>query len=237
MFDILIEIIIVIFGVAISPFMVGLVDLFCEEKDITLKSISEKKKFDPKFATITSMLLLGLFIKFNLSLEFFLFAFLTIILVMDAFADIKAQIIPNGLNFAGFLVGIVYIYFKIITNPIEGIFLLLGMFTGAGIFLFIALFAYLMYKKEGMGMGDVKLMGMLGMFFGVFNTLQIFVLSFTIGAVASIILIVTRMKKGSDYMPFGPFIVLATFTTMFAPFEILFPNYLGFINYLCNFIG
>ena len=88
-----------------------------------------------------------------------------------------------------------------------------------------------------MGLGDVKLMGMLGMFFGVFNTIQIFVLSFAIGAVASIILIATKIKKANDYMAFGPFIVVASFITMFVPYTIMFPNYLNFINSLCNLIS
>ena len=91
------------------------------------------------------------------------------------------------------------------------------MIAGAGIFLLIALFSLLVYKKVGMGLGDVKLMGMLGLFFGFANTVQIFVLSFLIGAIISIFLLVTKIKKSDEYIPFGPFIVMASFITMIIP--------------------
>lgn len=91
------------------------------------------------------------------------------------------------------------------------------MFVGAGIFLLIGLFALVVYKKVGMGLGDVKLMGMLGLFFGFANTVQIFVLSFFIGAIVSIFLLITKKKKPNDYVPFGPFIVIASFITMVLP--------------------
>ena len=80
----------------------------------------------------------------------YLFIFISVILIMDMFIDIKAQIIPNGLNFVGFIVGIVYMYIKLITNVSEGLDLLFGMFVGGGIFLLIALFALFAYKKEGL---------------------------------------------------------------------------------------
>ena len=97
------------------------------------------------------------------------------------------------------------------------------MFVGAGIFLLIALFALIAYKKEGMGLGDVKLMGVLGLFFGVKNIFQIFILSFFVGAIVSIVLLVSKAKKKDDYIPFGPFIVIGAFWTMIFPCAKMLP--------------
>ena len=94
------------------------------------------------------------------------------------------------------------------------------MFVGAGIFLLIALFALIAYKKEGMGLGDVKLMGV---FFGVKNIFQIFILSFFVGAIVSIVLLVSKAKKKDDYIPFGPFIVIGAFWTMIFPCAKMLP--------------
>ena len=94
------------------------------------------------------------------------------------------------------------------------------MVVGAGIFLLIALFALIMYRKVGMGLGDVKLMGMLGLFFGFTNTIQIFIFSFFIGAIVSIFLLITKKKKSDDYVPFGPFIVIAAYITMLLPASV-----------------
>ena len=70
-----------------------------------------------------------------------------------------------------------------------------------------------------MGFGDVKLMGALGIYFGLANTIAITLMAFLIGAILSIILLVTKIKKTDEYIPFGPFIVMATFIMMIVPFD------------------
>ena len=70
-----------------------------------------------------------------------------------------------------------------------------------------------------MGFGDVKLMGALGLYFGLSNIIIITLVSFLIGAILSIILLITKIKKTDEYIPFGPFIVIATFISMYVPFE------------------
>ena len=72
-----------------------------------------------------------------------------------------------------------------------------------------------------MGFGDVKLMGALGLYFGLSNIIVITLLSFLIGAVLSIILLVTKIRKSNEYIPFGPFIVIGTFISIYVPFETI----------------
>ena len=94
------------------------------------------------------------------------------------------------------------------------------MLAGGGIFLVISLVGGLIAGREAMGMGDVKLMGALGLYFGFINIIIISVLAFLIGAIISIGVLI--LKKNEDgYMPFGPFIVVATFITMIVPTNIL----------------
>ena len=72
-----------------------------------------------------------------------------------------------------------------------------------------------------MGFGDVKLMGAIGLFFGWRSMIVISVLSFLIGAILSIALIVSKKKSVKDYIPFGPFIVISTFIMIFVPLNVL----------------
>lgn len=72
-----------------------------------------------------------------------------------------------------------------------------------------------------MGFGDVKLMGALGLYFGLSNIIVITLLSFLIGAILSIILLATKIKKMDEYIPFGPFIVLGTFISIYVPFDVI----------------
>lgn len=231
---ILCNILIAIFGILIHFCMGNLIDFFVNDEKINLKGVFQRRKLDWKLCLFTSLILIALFLKFGISIEFLIFGFLSIILIMDAFVDMKAQIIPNGLNFTCFIVGMVIMYCNLVFHHEKGLDMLLGMFTGAGIFILIALFAFVAYRKEGMGLGDVKLMGALGLFFGVFDTVQIFILSFAIGAGISIILLITKIKKSSDYLAFGPFIVIASFITMFIPHSVMFPWYLNVINDISN---
>jgi leader peptidase (prepilin peptidase)/N-methyltransferase len=97
--------------------------------------------------------------------------------------------------------------------------MLLGMLAGGGIFLLITVIGGIFYGKEAMGFGDVKLMGALGLFFGLSNIVVITLVSFLIGAILSIVLLITKIKKSDEYIPFGPFIVIATFISMYVPFE------------------
>ena len=47
-------------------------------------------------------------------------------------------------------------------------------------------------------------------------------MAFLIGAIVSVGLIVSRIKKSNEYIPFGPFIVVAAVVMIFIPFEMIF---------------
>ena len=100
--------------------------------------------------------------------------------------------------------------------------MLLGMFAGGGIFLLITLIGGAIAGKEAMGMGDVKLMGALGLYFGLQNIVVISVMAFLIGAIVSVIYMLVKKKNGDTYIPFGPFIVISAIITIFVPFNTLF---------------
>ena len=81
------------------------------------------------------------------------------------------------------------------------------MLIGGGVFLLIALLA-------PMGGGDIKLMGLLGLFLGWQLILLTILLSFIVGALISVILIVLKIKGRKDEIPFAPFISLAAIITL-----------------------
>ncbi len=211
------NILVAVVGLAMSPFITALITRYSKEKQIFTNDFFKDVKFDIKVALFVSLSFIALLYFFGLGLKFAIYSFLAVLLIISFFVDMRAQIIPNETNFIGFIVGIIIAYIKFTESGEAGGDALLGMVVGAGIFLLIALFALLVYKKEGMGLGDVKLMGMLGLFFGFADTVQIFIFSFFIGAMISVILLIARKKKTDDYVPFGPFIVMASFITMLIP--------------------
>lgn len=158
--------------------------------------------------------------------------FLLIPMLVSAFViDIKYEIIPNRLVINILEVGLIFTFANGIFNP-NGTSIafdrITGLLVGGSIFLLITIIGGIIAGKEAMGMGDVKFVGTLGLFFGIKNIIMISVMSFFIGAILSIIIILCKMKKPNEYIPFGPFIVASTFIAIFTPETVLF-NILWFI--------
>ena len=158
---------------------------------------------------------------FIANLDLIKFMILTPMLLSAFVIDYRLQIIPNRLNLTMFEIGLIISFIYGLSDVAITINMGLGMLVGGGIFLLITIIGGAIYGKEAMGFGDVKLMGALGLYFGLSNIVAITLLSFLIGAILSIILLVTKIKKMDEYIPFGPFIVIGTFISIFVPFEII----------------
>lgn len=188
-----------------------------------------KMNFKPNYILmfLTSAIYVTLIYRFGIketliaNLDLIKFLILTPMLLSAFVIDYKLQIIPNRLNLTIFEIGIIFAFLYGLSDVAITIKMLIGMLIGGGIFLFITLIGGLIYGKEAMGFGDVKLMGALGLFFGWIDMLIISALAFLIGAILSIILLATKKKKTNEYIPFGPFIVLATFIVMCIPSNLL----------------
>ena len=128
--------------------------------------------------------------------------------------DFRLQIIPNRLTLTMFETGLIFTFIKtlLITGGGIGIFIdsMLGMLVGGGIFLLITLIGGAIAGKEAMGFGDVKFMGALGLFFGWLNIIMISVMAFLFAAIVGIVILIARKRKIGEYIPFGPFIVVAS---------------------------
>ena len=198
------------------------------KKVISKDIISQyKMKFKPSYMLmiITAIIYVTLIYTFGIkdtivaNLDLVKFLILTPMLLSAFIIDFKLQIIPNRLNLTIFEIGFIFAFLYGLSNVAITINMLLGMLAGGGIFLAITLLGGIFYGKEAMGFGDVKLMGALGLYFGLSNIITITLVSFLIGAILSIALLVSRIKKSDEYIPFGPFIVIATFISMYIPFE------------------
>ncbi len=222
--------IVAILGLFVGMFIDWMNTRLPEYKKVFTKEIKEYFiKFKPKYILmlVTSVIYIGLLYKYGIketiiaNLDLIKFIIITPMLLSAFVIDYKMQIIPNRLNLAIFEIGLIIAFIYGLSDVAITINMVLGMFVGAGIFLAITLIGGVIYGKEAMGFGDVKLMGALGLYFGFSNMIMITLMSFLIGAILSIILLLIKVKKMDEYIPFGPFIVLATFINIFVPFELI----------------
>ena len=163
----------------------------------------------------------GIRTTFIANLDLIKYMILTPMLLSAFVIDYRLQIIPNRLNLTMFEIGLVIAFLYGLSDVAITINMALGMLVGGGIFLLITLIGGAIYGKEAMGVGDVKFMAALGLYFGFTNTLIISLIAFFVGAIVGIVLVIFRIKKANEYIPFGPFIVIATFMCMFIPTDLI----------------
>ncbi|KXG76778.1 prepilin peptidase [Thermotalea metallivorans] len=162
----------------------------------------------PLIEVLNGLFYVFLFNIFSFSFLFISYAILISLLIVVTWIDLRHQVIPDEVMIFGFIFSLFLHLFheaRFIFN--HGI---PGFFIGGGVLLLIALLT-----NGAMGGGDIKLMAMLGFWLGWKNIILIIFFSFFIGAVVSVTLILTKTKRRKDYIPFGPFIALATVTTVF----------------------
>ena len=86
----------------------------------------------------------------------------------------------------------------------------MGFAFGGGI-----IFLIVVLSRGGMGGGDIKLFATVGMFLGFRLTALAMLLSFILGSIAGLALIILKLKKMKDAIPFGPFIALGSVISLF----------------------
>ncbi|MCX5777173.1 MAG: prepilin peptidase [Candidatus Firestonebacteria bacterium] len=175
-----------------------------------------KTKISKKYLIVevlVGILFLISYRNFGLSTEFISSIIFISFLVVIALIDLKTGYIYDITVVPLAIIGFVFSLFIPDRSLLQS---LSGFAVGGSIFLAIYYISLWLYGQEGMGMGDVKLAAVLGVFLGWKNTALMIVVSFVIGGIISVCLLLLKKKRRMDPVPFGPFLVLGTFITVFA---------------------
>lgn len=141
------------------------------------------------------------------------------LLLLIAIADKKYMVIPDQ-----FVIGLAVASIGFIPYQTQILSPLLGALTGSGCFLIVGLAGRFITKRDAMGFGDVKLIGVVGLMAGLKGTIAVLLLTaFSSGIVMTIMLALGKVKR-SDEQPLGPFI--AASTAVFIVFRQWFLPYL-----------
>ena len=137
--------------------------------------------------------------------------------------DLEHQILPNVITLPGIVIGVLL---SLIAPP-GWKDALIGAALGAGILYAIAGAYYLWRREEGMGMGDVKMLAMIGAFLGWKAVLVTLVLASFAGALIGVLLMAAERGTMKFALPFGTFLALGAVVAMFVG-EPLVAWYAGF---------
>jgi len=158
----------------------------------------------PLVEALTGALWALLFLRYGLTLELAPYIIFITGLIVVTFIDIDHKIIPNELSLGGMVLGVAASFI----TPLGWQQSLIGLAVGGlGLWAVAEGFAILM-KKEGMGFGDVKLMGAIGAFTGWQGVLFTILVGSVAGSVIGIVAIKLSGKGKELKIPFGPFLSL-----------------------------
>jgi len=148
---------------------------------------------------------------------------LVVALVVLFGIDLHHQILPNTITLPGIVVGFL---FSLVAPP-GWIDSLLGILLGGGVLYAIAWIYYTVRHEEGLGMGDVKMLAMIGAFLGWKAVLVTLILSSFAGALVGVGIIAFSRGGMRLALPFGTFLSLGALAAMLVG-EPLVSWYAGF---------
>ncbi len=171
----------------------------------------------PIVELVTAVLFLVMYYHFGWTLDYLHALFFVSVLIPIFVIDAQHLIIPNSISLTGLalglgIVGVIayqgkdidYLKMRLIGFLAGGLGLWLIAFIGSAIM-----------RKKAMGMGDVKLMAIIGLFLGAFPALPLVIaLSAFSGAVIGTLLIATGRKNRKSPIPYGPFLAGAAIVVL-----------------------
>ena len=127
--------------------------------------------------------------------------------------DLLYMVIPFSLNLMLFSMALFYRIGLTGFGIMQVKDLIFALLSGIGlgiIFLILQFATRLIKKMDGFGLGDIFLAPSLGLLLGWPKIIPAVFLSFVFGALVGLSLIMTKKKKISQYIPFGPFLIIGT---------------------------
>ncbi len=187
----------------------------------------------PAVELLTGLLFLACYLIFGNSVLTLKWAIFSAILIVLIFTDWRERVLPDAVNFAGLAIGLLISFF---VRPDDGTALwiarrffefpppapvisfadaLIGAAVGGGLLWLVGEGYFRVRGREGMGLGDVKMMLMGGAFLGLRRTLLTILVGSLLGAILGGIFILAS-RKGSEYeLPFGTFLGMAALLVVF----------------------
>ncbi|MCK5579647.1 MAG: prepilin peptidase [Candidatus Omnitrophica bacterium] len=187
-----------------------------------------KKKISARYLIVefvTGAAFVGFYLYFGLSAKFFAYLVMLAGFIVATFVDFEHRIIPDEVSIGGMCVGLVLSLFLPVLHGVEvgstfsvwpylislG-YSVIGVLVGGGSIYAMGLLGDVLFKKESMGGGDVKLMAMVGAFLGWKIAVLAFFLAPFFGAVYGII---EKIRTKDSAIAYGPFLVLGTLLALF----------------------
>ncbi len=187
----------------------------------------------PLVELLTALLFLECYAVSGLTIEALKWAIFSALVIVLVFTDLRERILPDVVNYTGFALGLALSF---VTLPTDGTALwaanrmfefpppapvisfldaLLGAALGSGLLWLVSEAYFRLRGREGMGMGDVKMMLMVGAFLGAKRTLLTIFAGSLLGSILGLAFMAARRKDSNYELPFGTFLGMAALLVVF----------------------
>ncbi len=134
-------------------------------------------------------------------------------LILGTFVDLEYYIIPDRVSLGGMVAGLL---FSALVPALHGVdsagpalrASAVGLVAGSGSLFLVAELGRRAFKKEAMGLGDVKLLGGMGAFIGWQGVVFTILVSSLLGSVIGVALILSGKREWQSRLPYGPFLAV-----------------------------
>jgi leader peptidase (prepilin peptidase)/N-methyltransferase len=161
----------------------------------------------PAVELLTAATVLGVYLLYGLTALSLVRALFACSLIVLFVTDLQHKILPNVITLPGIVIGFISSLFL----PPGWFDSLIGIVVGAGTLFAISEAYYRLRGQEGMGMGDVKLLGMIGAFLGWKLVLLTLVFASFTGSLVGLAFIVSGRGSMQYALPFGTFLAVGAF--------------------------
>lgn len=160
----------------------------------------------PLVELLTAVLFTAVAAYYGLSWTTLEYEILVLGLIIGSFIDLDLMILPDEITLGGIVIGLI----GAALNPERGFFeAFLGVLIGGGSLWLVAYIYFVFTGREGLGGGDIKLLGWLGALLGWKSIPFIILFSSLTGAVIGLLMSRKNEDGLKTMIPFGPFIAAA----------------------------
>lgn len=175
-----------------------------------------KTMISPRYALVemlTAVLFLSVWNIYGLDPRSLVYMVMIGGLILGTFVDLEYYIIPDRVSLGGMVAGLI---FSALAPSLHGATSagpalassIIGLLAGSGSLYLVAELGRRAFKKEAMGLGDVKLLGALGAFLGWRAVVFTILISSLLGSVIGVALILTGKREWQSRLPYGPFLAV-----------------------------
>ncbi len=165
----------------------------------------------PAVEAVTGALFALILWKTGWRIELPIYLLMTALLIALSAIDIATMRLPNALTLTGAIGAIVL---TLVLRTHFWLDMILGAVVGFGLLYLMGLIGSLLFRKETLGLGDVKLAGMIGLFIGPAYTAGMYLIGIFLGGLVGGGLILAGGKKWGEKIPFGPYLAAGSIVSL-----------------------